>query len=242
MNFEKVDNLYAAEQVGESPAARPRSDMAATMQASLTDLPVHCSRCGYDIRVTPADMPCPECGQYAFATHAGIRVEGKHVVVRSGASLPPRCIKTNQPVDAKPRKAKLYYLNPLWLLLLVPLLFLWVIPALIVALILQKRGEMQYYVHPEVHWKYTLRQWLGVLVLLLSLGGYVAAVYYESWLIAGVSFVVMIFSFVIIAMYKYKPAARKHNNDQFWIKGCCTEFVEELRHATMSPDAVDSTR
>src|SRR5690242_6491492 len=43
------------------------ADPSTTFEASA--LPMPCLRCGYDLRATPADSPCPECG---LAAHRSV--------------------------------------------------------------------------------------------------------------------------------------------------------------------------
>ena len=129
-----------------------------TPPAPLSQYPIPCVGCGYDLRATPLDGFCTECGTPVIATRgSGIRVDGKYVVVRTGVTLPHYCIKSGEPADDEPRSKKLYWMHPAWLLTLI---VNWLI-TLVLYLLLRQCCDIRYFMNKPARRRYITYRWMG---------------------------------------------------------------------------------
>jgi hypothetical protein len=158
---------------------------------------------------------------------SGLRVEGDQLVVSSGAMLPPRCVKTNEPVVGVPLTKTLYWAHPaLYILVLFNLLIF-----AIVYLCVRKRCDLTFYVSPDAAKKRTTRMiyaaGAALLGFLLIFGGIAE----HSLGIAVFGGVLILVGLVIASVFSNVLTIATHKNGEFWIKGCGPEFLDSIRNA-----------
>jgi hypothetical protein len=225
---------------------RPRADpddialfsfrSRAVTNAPLVDQPIPCAKCGFDLRGTPIGGFCPECGLKVVTTQAmmkpeGYWVDGNRLVVRTGAVLPPRCVKTNEPVHEPQVTKTLQWCTPLvYLTILINVVVL-----LIVYFIVRKQCQITYSIGAAARARKTRN-------VLISTAVFVGSVllciflFANDWIGVGLLFVVIAFAGLIAIAFSARDlAAIKHKDGQFWIKGCGPEFLASLASDHSAP-------
>jgi hypothetical protein len=104
------------------------------------ETPVACLACGLDSSIY--EPRCRRCSAELPTNPTVAWRKGKHVVFRSGATLPKRCVRCNATTHGDPIKRKLYWHHPALYLFV----FLWVIGYIIVALAVRKRADVTFHV------------------------------------------------------------------------------------------------
>ena len=192
--------------------------------------PIPCPQCGYDLRATALGGACPECGLLVQAMQAGIRVDGRHLVIRPDTTLPNRCIKTNEPVEHPPRTKTLYWAHPAWLLLIL----VNIIVLLIVYLLVQKKCRVTFSISRAQRDRIRARTTVSLLVLVAGVAAIVVGAFQQEpivWVICGIigAFIGLILTFIVS-----RPLhVAKEKNGEFWIAGCGKEFLDSI-HTTSS--------
>ena len=152
-------------------------------------------------------------------------VDGKAIVVTSGAVLPQRCVKTNVPVsEADMVRKDFYWCNPLWLLLF----FVSGLLVIIIYFAVRKKCTLTYGLHPSVRRKYQVRVLIKVA---LSVALFLAFLFSTTTNSGGLIVALLIAFFVslIVAALGNSPiAVKNHVDGRFWMKGCSKEFLREL--------------
>lgn len=198
--------------------------------SNLIDRPIPCAQCGYDLRGTAIGGACPECGLRVLATKSGIRADGKFLVIKTDAILPKRCIKTNQPVDDPPVTRKLYWAPPwVFVLILVNLIVL-----LIVYMIVRKECRVTYYISREQKNRRRIKLAAGWGVFVLSIITFGVGVGNEWPILAVASALAWLASIIALIMFANVIAPTKHKDGEFWIKGVCQEYLDEVRSQTVT--------
>jgi hypothetical protein len=99
-------------------------------------VPIPCPQCQF--RSTHVEAVCRRCNAPLPTEGAGVWRKGKRLVARKGATLPNRCVLCNGPSDGGPIVHKLTYVPAAAFLLI----FLWLIPFIIVALLIHKKTTL----------------------------------------------------------------------------------------------------
>lgn len=165
----------------------------------------------------------------AIPMHVGetnARRDGKKVVVPvTNPKLPPRCMKTNQPVGAKEQKERAFYWAPSWILftILISLLI-----TLILYLILRKKVMMAAPISATASRKITLIN-LGAVFMLISglfvaIGGFAN----EAPIIGVLGLVMIVGALVLSALKGQRVRITKIHNGEAWISGAGPEFLASL--------------
>lgn len=154
-----------------------------------------------------------------------ICVEGKYLVVCSGAVLPQRCVKTNQKITEQDMRHKTFEWCSPW----VALSFL-ISGCIMIVLyfVFRRKCSLTFGIHPSVRKKYRNRlifKVLATVALLVSLP-FVAATD-SGGLIAAV-LILFIFAFIASFIGNSPLSIAKHREGEFWIKGCCQEFLHQI--------------
>ena len=164
------------------------------------------------------------------------RFDGEHLWVRDGARLPLRCIYTNQSYqenpDLKEISKRIAWSNPLFALLLL----LNVLVYLIVALCVQKKGQIHFLADKAVLKKKKLHVTLGFLALLASVAALIFGGIYSSnnddTLLGLVSLLIglagMIASIIYMSRSGNTLRASKHQDGWFRLAGCGKPFLDSL--------------
>lgn len=158
----------------------------------------------------------------------GLRVQGKSLVVTTGAVLPEFCIKTNvevQPDDMQTRRFT--WCSPiLGLLILLSGLLL-----ILVYFIVRKHCSITFGLSPEIRRKYRNRTLFKVVALIaLFFAMPMAAAVDSTPLIIGV--VLAFFGVLALLLLGNSPLkVRAFRNGEFWIDGCSPEFLSRIAGA-----------
>ena len=157
----------------------------------------------------------------AVGSPSGIWRSGRQLVTSVNATLPPRCVKCNAPVEGKAIKRKLYWHPPaVYLALLIN-----VIVYVIIGVITRKTGVAWVSIcqpHRSARRIVILVSWL------LVLGGIAAGItgiVQESGWIGGLGIVAFLGGIIYGIVCGRLVVARKITTDYMWIGGCGAEFV-----------------
>ncbi len=154
-----------------------------------------------------------------------VGIDGKYLVVTPGAVLPQRCVKTNQKITEGEMKRKAFEWCSPWVALsfLISGCF-----TIILYFVFRKKCEIVFGVHATVSAKYRNRL---IFKLLATVGLFVAmpfvAAIDNSALIAA-TIILFIIAFISLFVGNSPLSVAKHRQGQFWIKGCCQEFLEQI--------------
>lgn len=162
----------------------------------------------------------------AFPTDGGFRVEGKLLVVVTGAVLPPICVKTNRPVSQQDLVTRQYSWCSSWwaFLILVSGLLL-----VLVYFLVRKKCTLTFGLDPAVKRKYRLRNLAKVVAVI--------ALFFALPFVAGTNsmpaivVVLLLFLGSIVALLIGNSAlsVTKYRNGEFWLHGCSFEFLDGLQ-------------
>lgn len=192
--------------------------------ANLIEVPVPCTKCGYDLRATPIGGTCPECGQRVVASIKTVRVEGAYLVVRDGAILPNRCIKTNEPIADLPVTKKLYWASS-WIYLL---LFANVLVMVVVYLAVRKKCAVTYYISSPARSAHRIR--VGVLLALFFVTVPIIIIGFanDQAAVGIAGLLVNLGSLIALCIFSNLLSVSKYVDGEFWIKGCGKEFLDSI--------------
>lgn len=152
---------------------------------------------------------------------------GKGLVFARGADLPCRCVKCNQPAEGLPITKKLSYYHPwVYILILINLLIM-----LIVAACISKKATVDVPVcdfHRGRLKKGVLLSWLFCLG---SIGLFVVAFAQSSGGLAWAGIISLVMGIAFGLTMGRLVYTSKIDADYVWIKGVCSEYLEELPEA-----------
>lgn len=154
-------------------------------------------------------------------------VDGKHLVVRSGAVLPEICPKTNQPVFQQDIvRRQLTWCSPFVLLLA---LLGGALPLIIVYFVIRKQCDITYGLAPEVRRRTRNRRIVTVLVAVVLFCSLPFAAAIDSTPLIIV--VVVLFFVAVISLFVGNSplTIKKHCKGDFWIAGCSSDFLARIQ-------------
>ena len=164
----------------------------------------------------------PTVDRSAALSTANVRVDGKYLVVASGAVLPPLCVKTNAPVQQQDiRQRRLSWCPPIvGLLILLSGLLL-----ILVYFIARKHCTITFGLSPAVRQKYRNRRILKIVavVVLFFVLALTAAI--DSAAVILTVFILFLVSVISLFIGNAPLAIAKHRKGEFWISGCSKEFL-----------------
>lgn len=180
-----------------------------------------CEMCGEDIEADVAI--CPHCGE----NFVGVWRDGLNVVMRKDAELPPRCIKTNEPVQTWLPRTLVWHPSWVYVLILLGLLIY-----VIAAVVIQKQAKIKIGLTAAVASKRRwaiLTAWLLVLVGLgVFIGGF-AILKEDLTVITVILGLVMLLGGIIYGMVKGRMVTPVKVTKEYAIfKGACQEYLDEL--------------
>lgn len=150
--------------------------------------------------------------------------DGKTLVLRAGAELPPRCVKCNAPAAGRLKQRTVYWHQP-WVYVLV---LLNVLIYLVVALILRKRAK----VAPGLCARHRRHRWLGFAAgwggTLLSLVTLVAGLSADSGPLLAVSGALLLVALVTGILLTRIVYPERIDREFVRLKGCGSAFLETL--------------
>lgn len=157
------------------------------------------------------------------------RVDGKYLVVADGASLPHRCIKTNQPVDSDDMQTvTVSYCSPVMALLI----FLSAFLLLIVFLLARRRIYVNVGLTKEVRQKLRRGKIANTVVAIVIFLALPFSGAMGSDVMMLVALGLFIASVVYLIFGHRTVAAAKYRNGEYWLTGVSREFLAELATET----------
>ncbi len=160
-----------------------------------------------------------------------VRVDGDTLVVPSGCTLPPYCIKTNQPVSERDMIFTNLYWRPnsigVW----------WILGPLPLLIAYMAGGEqcaITYGMAPPIYWRRVYRVLIKILVTIALFAATLFFAVSESrnrliGLAMVASFILFLISFVAIFFGNSAMRVVRHENQLFWIKGISQEYLDSLQ-------------
>lgn len=178
----------------------------------------------------PFQAPLTDAQDFATSVLLGGRqqayVDGDCLVVRSGAVLPNRCVRTNQPTSFMEERRQTLYWAPSWIAILI-LLNLLILA--IVYFVVRKACDITYSESQELRSARRTRVLITSLVCVALFVGMIAGIGYES---AGVMIVTIfgllvgLITLLVVARGPIRPV--KHKNGEFWLRGFSREYLDQL--------------
>ncbi len=147
--------------------------------------------------------------------------DGKILVMRKGASLPFRCVRTNEPAE-KLVKRKLVWYSPLWLLLLL----IGLLPCLIVILCVQKKATIMIGLSKETIRRRRIKAAVGLLGVLACTALVVAGVAAESGWIALSGAMVFLVAVIYAGVGNRRVSPSRIDDYYVHLKGCCPAYLD----------------
>ena len=150
-------------------------------------------------------------------------------MVRNGAVLPNRCIKTNQAVEPGingiRKNIRVSWCHPAWFLLFLLNLLL----MLLVVLFVSKKAKIEVAISSEVRSRKMVWKSIWLAIVAAGIGGFIYGIQQEAP--GGVGFGVLailvgLIGFVFSLRYL---AAKSHRDGLFSVKGCHPGFLAEIR-------------
>jgi len=162
----------------------------------------------------------------ASLSTANVRVDGKSLVVTSGAVLPPFCVKTNTAVQQPDvQQRRLSWCPPIvGLLILLSGLLL-----ILVYFIARKQCMITFGLSPAIRKKYRNRRIfkiIAVIVLFFALP-FTAAI--DSTAVIVTVFILFLVAVISLFIGNSPLAITKHRKGEFWISGCSKEFLAHIQ-------------
>ena len=173
---------------------------------------------------SPATIPDGPCQA------GGLRVEGKLLVVQSGAVLPPVCVKTNQPVSEYDLVTRRFT----WCSPLVALLALVSGPLLIlVYFVARRKCTLTFGILPTINGRYrTFRIVKIVAVFVLFLALFLVAPIRDSTPLVMVILVLFLISVVSLCFGNSPLTVTKYRAGEYWVAGCSRDFLADIQGPT----------
>jgi hypothetical protein len=168
---------------------------------------------------------------------ADYSVEGKHLLVRNGASLPERCLKTNAPAtDCKRIKKTLHWVHPLvYLSLLANILIL-----VILYFCLRKKCVLEFSISQGARKQHYKKAWgiaafaaIGIAML------YFGAMDEQGTLIGGGALITLI-ALILACTLGNLIRVTQHKDGWFRIPGCGEDFLRSIENESLPPQYPNS--
>jgi len=142
-------------------------------------------------------------------------------VIRDGATLPPRCIRTNQPVGPGDwtLRSKVSW-TPLWVML-----------AMVVSSVSSKEAVLNYSMSRAARKSLVQRRSMAYLVTLAGMLAWVIAIFLPKGIAQGVTIVgggTLITAGLLLLTLSNTFTVTKFRNGWFTLKGCSQEFLDSL--------------
>jgi hypothetical protein len=155
---------------------------------------------------------------------AQVFVDRDCLVVRSGAVLAGRCVKTNRPVSDSEIVPRNLYWSPSWIVLLI------LVSPLILVLayfLVRKRCRLTFGMHSEIRRRYRRRTATALLLMIGSFLAlpFLAATDFDVLIIGMVLLFLGAISFLFVGCSPLKIIRRER--DLFWVRGCSQEYLAQ---------------
>ena len=178
----------------------------------------------------PYAPPASDVNERKPSNHSASKllVDCDWLVVRTGAILPERCVICNADTSdsGKRYEKKLSYVSPfIYILLLVNILIL-----LIVYLVIRKPVSISYSICDYHRMKKHKFGWLSLGAAALAVTAFFCGGIYDFAFLFLIGFILVVTAliYLVLAINGLRP--RKHDNGEFWIKGCGPAFLDSIRN------------
>jgi hypothetical protein len=168
-----------------------------------------------DFNTDATGMPWP---QGTFWRH------GPLLMAKSGAVLPPRCVKCNGAADGPGKKQRFYWHHPAWLLLILVSIFIY----LIVALLIRSSADVTYGLCQAHRQKRNQGVLIGVGVLVFSVLLFVAAGLVHQPVLFLIGLVLFLVALVVMIVKARTLLPARIENNTVQLKGCGEAFLASL--------------
>lgn len=162
----------------------------------------------------------------AFPRGAGVRADGKHLIVTNGSALPMRCLKCNAEcgeADVRITK-KLHFASPwIYVLLLVNIIVL-----VIVYYIVRKPVEISFsrcHLHAKVLSKN--RSICGISLIIALISG-IIGISYELPALTILALISLVTFLIVLIRVTNAVVLVKHHKGEFWLKGAGPDFLHSF--------------
>lgn len=153
------------------------------------------------------------------ASQSEFRLEGKELVVTSGSSLPPICIKSGRSDELTPVTITLSH-SPSWAFL---------VGGVVLALVFQKKCEITYFINADIAAALRKRRLFGVIGICLAVAVLVAAGLAEQPVVGIIGFLLALASLILLIRGSLGLSISRHKDGtEFWIRGFHKTFFERL--------------
>ncbi len=162
----------------------------------------------------------------ASAATANVRVEGKCLVVTSGAVLPPYCVKTNTAVQQPDfQQRRLSWCPPIvGLLILLSGLLL-----ILVYFVVRKHCTITFGLSPAVRKIHRNRRVFKIISVIVLFFALLVAAGVDSTGVIVTVFILFLVAVIALFVGNSPLAITKHRNGEFWISGCSKEFLVHIQ-------------
>lgn len=149
---------------------------------------------------------------------------GPLLMAKTGAVLPPRCVKCNAAADGPGKKQRFFWHHPAWLLLILISIFIY----LIVALLVRSSAEVTYGLCPEHRQKRSHGILVGVGGILLSVALFVAAGVADQPVLVLFGVVAFLVALVVMIVKARTLMPLRIEGSTVQLKGCGEAFLATL--------------
>ena len=176
------------------------------------------------------DYPSESVAEVAPDDDYGIRVDGNLLVLPSGCTLPPLCIKTNQPVTER----DMIFANLCWRPnSIAAWWFLGPLPLIIAYMVGSQQCAITYGIAPSVYRRRVLLVLGKILLSIALLAATIFLAVSESTnrhIGPAITVLFVLFLISVVAIFFGNAPIRvvRHENQLFWIKGISQEYLNSL--------------
>ena len=158
-------------------------------------------------------------------------VDGKCLVVASGTTLPPICVKTSQPVPESALVCRHFHWCSPWVGLLVLLSGLLLV---LVYFVLRKKCTITFGLQPHLRKKYHRRMLLKVVSAIVLFFAIPFSVAIEPTVLPIITLVLFLVAIVSLFIGNAPLSVVKYRNGMFWIRGFSDDFLVFIKEHSLS--------
>jgi hypothetical protein len=155
------------------------------------------------------------------------RVDGKCLVVTSGAMLPQICVKTGEPVPHNMLSKRFVWCSPIVGLLI----FLSPLVLIVVYLVVRKKCAVTFGLLPSLQKSYRRQRVIKVLAAIVLFLTLPFAAGSNSMPVIIIVMVLFLASIVSLFIGSRPLTITKYHKGEFWIRGCCEAALAQVEQS-----------